>query len=312
VPGRQKLAQFVRRKGRSVAAESLILAVVFALAGFVLTLVIYWALQFFLAGLLSHLLFPSTPRYERVQSMSSLAHALSLLIFAGAFLQQRKTLLRPPSIFASSLFSAMFNENLEENGPAVISAILMIGPSCFVQSLYFARTAGRALSLDDGLCAAGLETSMRKLRRVTEADLPDADFARLLRHLSIFPGVVILHSAPGGFVLTAELRQEIRAAVPGQFARESARPGAWSESSSRPPPRLTPAFSELDAAYAVLGLRPGAPLKEVKAAYRRLAKLHHPDLAPARGRIAAEDKMKQINEAYDTLLEHFAERGVRA
>jgi DnaJ domain len=49
--------------------------------------------------------------------------------------------------------------------------------------------------------------------------------------------------------------------------------------------------------YALLGLRPGASPEEVTAAYRRLAKEWHPDLAgPDAGRM-----MALINAAYDLL-----------
>ena len=52
--------------------------------------------------------------------------------------------------------------------------------------------------------------------------------------------------------------------------------------------------------YIVLGLSPGASADEVKAAYRKLAKKYHPDLNP--GSKEAEQKMKEINEAYDTIV----------
>ena|SRR5690348_3398220 len=49
--------------------------------------------------------------------------------------------------------------------------------------------------------------------------------------------------------------------------------------------------------YAMLGLPASATLTEIKRAYRRLARLYHPDLngQPKDGRI------KQLNEAYSVL-----------
>ena len=47
------------------------------------------------------------------------------------------------------------------------------------------------------------------------------------------------------------------------------------------------------------GLRKGADEKELKAAYRKLAKKYHPDANP--GDKAAEAKFKEISEAYDIL-----------
>src|SRR4051794_21948637 len=47
--------------------------------------------------------------------------------------------------------------------------------------------------------------------------------------------------------------------------------------------------------YAVLGVRPGSPERELSAAYREAAKRWHPDRAGAEG----EERMAQINAAYD-------------
>ena len=50
--------------------------------------------------------------------------------------------------------------------------------------------------------------------------------------------------------------------------------------------------------YEVLGLSKGASEDEIKKAYRSLAKKYHPDINKEPG---AEEKFKEINEAYDTL-----------
>lgn len=51
--------------------------------------------------------------------------------------------------------------------------------------------------------------------------------------------------------------------------------------------------------YEVLGVPKKAPVKDIRQAYRRLARKYHPDLNP--GDKAAEEKFKQIQEAYDVL-----------
>lgn len=51
--------------------------------------------------------------------------------------------------------------------------------------------------------------------------------------------------------------------------------------------------------YDILGVKRGASDKEIKQAYRRLARKHHPDVNP--GNKAAETQFKEINAAYEVL-----------
>jgi curved DNA-binding protein len=51
--------------------------------------------------------------------------------------------------------------------------------------------------------------------------------------------------------------------------------------------------------YQTLGVTKAATEKELKQAYRKLARKHHPDVNP--GDKAAESKFKEINEAYEVL-----------
>ena len=57
--------------------------------------------------------------------------------------------------------------------------------------------------------------------------------------------------------------------------------------------------------YEVLGLKQGASQDEIKSAYRKLIKQYHPDQYidnPLKD--LAEQKMREINEAYDTLTKN--------
>ncbi len=54
--------------------------------------------------------------------------------------------------------------------------------------------------------------------------------------------------------------------------------------------------------YQMLGVRREASSDDIRKAYRRLARKHHPDLNP--GDKAAEDKFKQVQEAYDILSDN--------
>lgn len=53
--------------------------------------------------------------------------------------------------------------------------------------------------------------------------------------------------------------------------------------------------------YEILGVGREATEKEIKAAYRKLARQWHPDLRPPAEKAAAEEKFKRINEAYEVL-----------
>ena len=51
--------------------------------------------------------------------------------------------------------------------------------------------------------------------------------------------------------------------------------------------------------YAALGVSPDADQQAIRQAYRKLARQYHPDVNP--GDKAAEDRFKEINEAYEAL-----------
>jgi len=64
--------------------------------------------------------------------------------------------------------------------------------------------------------------------------------------------------------------------------------------------------------YAVLGLDEGADFAAIKRAYRQLSLQYHPDKVRHLGeefRRVAEEKMKEINEAYDYFKRKFAGQG---
>ncbi|ONL95909.1 Chaperone protein dnaJ 11, chloroplastic [Zea mays] len=98
---------------------------------------------------------------------------------------------------------------------------------------------------------------------------------------------------------------------PSFLAFRSGSPAASPPSSPRlhAPPPLSASFSTVATAapghaaassfYDVLGLRPGASAREIKAAYRRLALAVHPDAAP-HPTSSAEDFIR-VHAAYSTL-----------
>src|ERR1044072_1373619 len=63
-------------------------------------------------------------------------------------------------------------------------------------------------------------------------------------------------------------------------------------------------IADLSKAYEVLGVKPGVSNRELKAAHRDLAKVWHPDrfLHDPRLQEKAQEKLKEINEAYELLI----------
>src|SRR5574344_234203 len=57
--------------------------------------------------------------------------------------------------------------------------------------------------------------------------------------------------------------------------------------------------------YKVLGIKEGASYDEIKRAYRELAKKYHPDRYQNNPLSdLADEKMREINEAYDTVMKN--------
>lgn len=55
--------------------------------------------------------------------------------------------------------------------------------------------------------------------------------------------------------------------------------------------------------YEILGVKKTASVEEIKRAYRQLAMQHHPDRVPAEQKKAAEERFKEISEAYAVLTD---------
>src|SRR3989304_1131353 len=55
--------------------------------------------------------------------------------------------------------------------------------------------------------------------------------------------------------------------------------------------------------YEVLGIARGASADDVKRAYRRLAMQFHPDRVPTEQKAEAEERFKDVSEAYEVLAD---------
>lgn len=65
-------------------------------------------------------------------------------------------------------------------------------------------------------------------------------------------------------------------------------------------------MNKVHAAYQKLGVAPGTSFDVAKRRYRQLVIVWHPDRMPTpEGRRTAEEELKQINNAFDSLRKHF-------
>ena len=73
-------------------------------------------------------------------------------------------------------------------------------------------------------------------------------------------------------------------------------------------------MGDLERYYGILGLEPGAPAEEVKQAWRDLAQVWHPDRFAGNERLRqkAQEKLKELNEAYRMLRDESAGQRARA
>ena len=72
-------------------------------------------------------------------------------------------------------------------------------------------------------------------------------------------------------------------------------------------------MNKLNRYYDILGLKPDATAQEVRRAYRELVRVWHPDRFGdvPRLQLKAQEKLKEINEAYRVLKEAFAAAALR-
>ncbi|KAK4348001.1 hypothetical protein RND71_034340 [Anisodus tanguticus] len=65
--------------------------------------------------------------------------------------------------------------------------------------------------------------------------------------------------------------------------------------------RCVPVSTSPASLYEILGIPMGATMEEIKAAYRRLARVCHPDVAAIDHKDSSADEFMKIREAYCTL-----------
>jgi len=205
------------------------------------------------------------------------------------------------------IFSSEFNriirygpfepQNYFEATVEIFIELLLSGPRCAVLAVRDFIGFVRLLRLDLFRLIDPIELAFRRHRKTRQMDLGELDLENFLRDIAWFKEVIHLHAPPRGFVLSEELRRELR-----QWNR--LRANETPEEETEPEPEAEP-VGELDDeltermwALGVLGLSGNPSAAEIKRAYRTLAKRHHPDV---RRQVDAETRMKDLNRAMEIL-----------
>lgn len=90
-------------------------------------------------------------------------------------------------------------------------------------------------------------------------------------------------------------------------SRAKTNSGSTGGSNTKNDSQHTSKTEKMAQAYAVLGLRQGATMEEIRKTYYRLAQIHHPDRFASLGEeavAAATNTFQRINEAYEFLVKH--------
>jgi hypothetical protein len=194
---------------------------------------------------------------------------------------------------------------------AELDRMLLMAPGQFLASFESFQKVVRLLRCDVPQVAIILLWLFDRRRKATVQEIcaglsGDASI-RLLPQLRDLPGVIWLTYGHGVIILSLEMRSEMARQLHESFLPpQSPASPSWEEPAPEPEPEPeTQAEREMIGYYLVMNLPPFASLEKVKLRYRQLVKIHHPDARSGRrSGVDGEEKIKQINEAYHSILEY--------
>ncbi|HWF20442.1 MAG TPA: J domain-containing protein [Verrucomicrobiae bacterium] len=186
---------------------------------------------------------------------------------------------------------------------------LSAGPILFILSVQDFSRYVRLSRLDAPQVSALLLWLFDKGGRANFAEItitfPGLNAVRVLPQLRDIPG--ILWWPDDGEISISDTLKRTFAEILGREPKSSPFFHSYRHERHEPKKPVVEADEGVSQWYAALNLPLFAPLKQVKAQYRKLAKIYHPDAKSsgrANGEIADDEQMKRINEAYHNILKH--------
>ncbi len=165
-----------------------------------------------------------------------------------------------------------------------------------------------------GACLRGADLARARLNgaRLDKADLTDAMLDEADLQDAILEGAVIAGASLAGVanftrdqLAATRGRETGRGPAPGSADQIATENRTAEEIAGQPGTTTTEdaetgfAVPDSDDPFELLGLEPSAKPDDIRAAYRQLAKLYHPDINPGKD---AELRFKLVTEAYRNLL----------
>jgi hypothetical protein len=196
--------------------------------------------------------------------------------------------------------------------------VLFAGPGLLITSYEDLHRAWRLMNIDLVQVASvvlwvfekGGKADVREMSRA----FTGINTIRIFPQLRDLPGVIWLLDNRGVLLLSDAIRKELADLLgesPGPTRAKSEPYDTGPRERERPRQYYPEVSEEVQAWYETLNLPPFAPLHQVKRNYRQLVKIHHPDVAArnaARSGLPPDERIKQINLAYQNIIKHSLSR----
>lgn len=287
-----KIQSMLESRRRSALLENLLLSLFFLVGGIAFTFFVWFVFDLYLW------MFLFRHQYGARQP-AILINTLATLIFLAIVLWKKDRILQSEFEGASDFVGQNPLRTFDE----IAGSVLVGGPRFLVLGVRAGRLAKKIYSTDLFLLVRPIALAVQRRRKVREGDLAGVRMDWFLNNSEWIHGVVPLLRKPTGFTVTTEfIREALGEDVPEEeFAYSRAQPGFESEAGAADDSETID--DEVRWALMVLGVERDATRAQINAAYRKFAKLVHPDLytnEPEK-RAQSEEQMKDLNLAYEIL-----------
>jgi hypothetical protein len=314
-----KIQSILESRRRSAFLENALLSLFYFTAGIALTFLIWFTIDLLLWIFIGH---------DRARTLrpANVINSLATLLFATIVLWKKHRMFEGE--FDSSHESFTFDKvsNSLRTFDTLAGTVFISGPRFLVLSVRAARRAKKIRATDLFLLIRPIALAVQRRKKIRESDLAGLRMSWFIDNSAWIEGVVPLLRKPQGFTVTNDFIYEVTGEeVPepdfdftyagarsntnqeqsrGQQQRErKRRPESEPDSDADSDSDSDTIAEEVRWARMVLGVEATATRAQINAAYRKFAKIIHPDLHTndPDARAQNEEHMKDLNLAYEIL-----------